>query len=67
MAPAVVRTLLDALTAQDAGASLDMALTRALKAARDLDGDGRRFVVKDLTAINRHRARLKLSRTKRLR
>lgn len=55
---AVVRTLLAALTDQESGASLDIALTRALKTARDLDPAGRRRVVRDLNEINRRRARL---------
>jgi 16S rRNA (cytosine967-C5)-methyltransferase len=46
------------MTAQDGGASLDIALTRALKAARDLDPAGRRNVVRELHALNRHRGRL---------
>lgn len=58
MAPPVVRTLLAALTDQEAGTSLDMALSRALKTSKDLDAAGRRVVVRELTAINRHRARL---------
>lgn len=55
---AVVGTTLAALTAQDGGSSLDIALSRALKAARNLDPASRRQVVRDLTALNRHRARL---------
>jgi 16S rRNA (cytosine967-C5)-methyltransferase len=44
--------------AQEQGASLDQALSRALKAARDLDGAGRRQTVQALTELNRRRARL---------
>jgi 16S rRNA (cytosine967-C5)-methyltransferase len=50
--------LLLALTDQESGTSLDIALSRALKTARELDADGRRAVVAALNAINRHRARL---------
>jgi len=52
------RVVLDALLRQDQGASLDMALSHALKAARDLDAPGRRRVVQALQDINRCRARL---------
>ena len=55
---AVVSTTLAALTDQDGGASLDIALSRALKATRNLDAAGRRQVVRDLNELNRHRARL---------
>jgi 16S rRNA (cytosine967-C5)-methyltransferase len=54
----VSQALLTALLAQDEGASLDGALTYALKTARDLDAAGRRKVVTALTELNRRRARL---------
>lgn len=47
-----------ALLAQDEGASLDMALTRTLKAHPALNAQERRQVVKVLGEINRRRARL---------
>jgi len=46
------------MTDQEAGASLDSALSRALKATPGLDPNQRRQVVKELNEINRHRARL---------
>ncbi len=51
-------TLANALIQQSQGASLDQALTRALKAAPKMGADERRQVVQDLYNINRHRARL---------
>jgi 16S rRNA (cytosine967-C5)-methyltransferase len=54
----VSQALLTALLAQEDGASLDNALSRALKVARDLDAVGRRKVVTSLTELNRRRARL---------
>jgi 16S rRNA (cytosine967-C5)-methyltransferase len=50
--------LITALIHQAQGASLDMALTRALKWGAGLSAPGRRQVVRDLYEINRHRARL---------
>lgn len=58
LAAPVSQALLSALLAQEEGASLDSALTRALKTARDLDGASRRKVVTSLTELNRRRARL---------
>lgn len=55
----ITKAVLGALIAQDEGASLDMALTRALKAAPDLESAERREVVATLHGINRHRARLR--------
>jgi 16S rRNA (cytosine967-C5)-methyltransferase len=57
-APAVTETLLAALTAQEAGASLDIALSKALKASHLTDPAHRRQVVRDLNELNRRRARL---------
>ena len=54
----VSQAVLTAMTDQEAGASLDLALSRALKATPGLDPNQRRQVVKDLNEINRHRARL---------
>lgn len=51
-------TLANALIQQSQGASLDQALTRALKIAPKMGADERRQVVQDLYNINRHRARL---------
>lgn len=51
-------TIADALIHQSRGASLDQALTKALKNASGLHPDGRRQVVQNLYGINRHRARL---------
>ena len=48
----------DGLIQQASGASLDQAITRALKAAPALAPNARREVVQTLGAINRHRARL---------
>lgn len=56
--PLVSQTVLAALTLQEDGLSLDIALTRALKGAEDLDPAQRRQVVRDLHELNRHRARL---------
>jgi 16S rRNA (cytosine967-C5)-methyltransferase len=53
----VAQTVLLALTQQDDGASLDMALSRALKTA-ELTSAGRRQVVQALYDINRRRSRL---------
>jgi hypothetical protein len=49
---------LAALTRQEEGASLDMALSRALKDTTDLAPNARRQVVHDLYEINRRRGRL---------
>jgi len=54
----VSQALLAALLAQEEGASLDNALSRALKAARDLAPADRRKVVQSLYEVNRRRARL---------
>lgn len=54
----VAEALLAAMTDQEADASLDLALSKALKGTRGLDAAERRQVVKDLHEINRHRARL---------
>jgi 16S rRNA (cytosine967-C5)-methyltransferase len=54
----VSQALLSALLAQEEGASLDNALSRALKTTRDLDAASRRKVVTSLTELNRRRARL---------
>lgn len=55
----VMQAVLSALTDQENGASLDLALSKALKTTRDLDDPkDRRRVVQELHAINRHRARL---------
>jgi 16S rRNA (cytosine967-C5)-methyltransferase len=54
----VSQALLAALLAQEEGASLDGALTRALKEARDLNSADRRKVVLSLHELNRRRARL---------
>jgi 16S rRNA (cytosine967-C5)-methyltransferase len=54
----VSQAVLAAMTDQESGASLDLALSRALKATPGLDPNQRRHVVKDLNEINRHRARL---------
>ena len=51
-------TIADALIQQSRGASLDQALTKALRNANGLHPDGRRQVVQNLYGINRHRARL---------
>lgn len=50
--------VLAALTAQEGGASLDIALSKALKASHLTDPNGRRQVVRDLHELNRHRSRL---------
>lgn len=55
---AVAAAVADGLIQQAAGASLDQAITRALKQASSLSPDARRAVVQTLSAINRHRARL---------
>ncbi len=55
---AVAAAVADGLIQQAAGASLDQAITRALKQASSLSPDARRAVVQTLGAINRHRARL---------
>lgn len=55
---AVAAAIADGLIQQAAGASLDQAISRALKAASALTPDGRRELVQTLGAINRHRARL---------
>lgn len=52
------QALLTALLAQEEGASLDNALSRALKTARDLQPADRRKVVQNLYEVNRRRARL---------
>jgi len=52
------RVVLDALLRQEQGASLDLALSHALKTAPDLDAAGRRRAVQALREINRSRARL---------
>ncbi|MFM9863611.1 MAG: RsmB/NOP family class I SAM-dependent RNA methyltransferase, partial [Micropepsaceae bacterium] len=52
------QALLTALLAQEEGASLDGALTRALKETRDLQPADRRKVVQNLYEVNRRRARL---------
>jgi hypothetical protein len=54
----VSQALLTALLAQEEGASLDNALTRALKTTRDLQPADRRKVVQSLYEVNRRRARL---------
>lgn len=54
----VSQAVLAAMTDQENGASLDLALSKALKTTAGLDATQRRHVVKDLHAINRHRARL---------
>lgn len=54
----VSQALLTALLAQEEGASLDGALTRALKETRDLQPADRRKVVQNLYEVNRRRARL---------
>ncbi|MCE9524179.1 MAG: RsmB/NOP family class I SAM-dependent RNA methyltransferase [Alphaproteobacteria bacterium] len=56
--PQISQAILAALTLQEQGTSLDLALNRALKDATSLDPSGRRQVVRDLYAINRHRMRL---------
>jgi len=56
--PLVSQAVLAALTLQEEGLSLDIALTRALKGADGLDPTQRRQVVRDLHEVNRHRARL---------
>ena len=55
---AVATAVADGLIQQASGASLDQAITRALKAAPALAPNARREVVQTLGAINRHRARL---------
>lgn len=55
----ISKTVLAALIGQDEGASLDMALTRALKAADGLEPSDKKEVVATLHAVNRHRARLR--------
>ena len=52
------QALLTALLGQDEGASLDGALTRALRETRDLTPADRRKVVLSLYELNRRRARL---------
>jgi 16S rRNA (cytosine967-C5)-methyltransferase len=54
----VSQALLTALLAQEEGTSLDTALSKALKTARDLEPPDRRKVVQSLTELNRRRARL---------
>ena len=54
----VSQALLTALLAQEEGTSLDQALSRALKHARDLSTADRRKVVQSLYELNRRRARL---------
>jgi 16S rRNA (cytosine967-C5)-methyltransferase len=55
----VIQAVLTALTDQENGASLDLALSKALKTTRGLDDPkDRRRAVQELHAINRHRARL---------
>jgi 16S rRNA (cytosine967-C5)-methyltransferase len=54
----VSQALLTALLAQEEGTSLDTALSKALKTARDLNPQDRRKVVQSLTELNRRRARL---------
>jgi 16S rRNA (cytosine967-C5)-methyltransferase len=54
----VSQALLTALLAQEEGASLDSALSRALKTTRDLQPADRRKVVQNLYEANRRRARL---------
>ncbi len=56
--PAISQTVLAALTRQEEGASLDLALSRALKDAPGLNPNDRRQAVHDLHAINRRRMRL---------
>ena len=55
---AVAAAVADGLIQQAAGASLDQAISRALKLASALAPDGRRELVQTLGTINRHRARL---------
>jgi 16S rRNA (cytosine967-C5)-methyltransferase len=54
----VSRTVLAAMTLQEQGASLDLALSRALKDSPTLSPAARRNAVRDLHEINRRRARL---------
>lgn len=56
--PQVSQAVLAALTRQEEGTSLDLALSRALKDAAGLNPIDRRQVVHDLHAINRRRLRL---------
>ncbi len=60
----VSQALLTALLAQEEGASLDSALSRALKTTRDLLPADRRKVVQNLYEVNRRRARLSWHLTK---
>lgn len=55
---ATAAAVADGLILQAQGASLDQAITRALKSATQLTEEARRQLVQTLTAINRHRARL---------
>ena len=56
--PQISQAVLAALTLQEQGTSLDLALSKALKDASALEPSERRQVVRDLHAINRHRMRL---------
>ncbi len=58
MDAAAEAAIADALIHQAKGASLDQAITRALKSAGSLSPAGRRHAVHTLYAINRHRGRL---------
>ena len=58
MDAAAEAAIAEALIHQAKGASLDQAITRALKSAGSLSPAGRRHAVHTLYAINRHRGRL---------
>lgn len=57
-AQALAAAVADGLIQQSQGASLDQAITRALKSASHLPDEARRGLVQTLTEINRYRARL---------